>query len=166
MLKQALQFGLTTVGLAAISFMMLFGSGSVFAQGTGPTLPGGTPPPTTPDDTPPPAAPGDSPTPTTPSGGGSSSAVDDVTAGVEATGDAGSGPDVQEIVRTVIEILSWVVGVVAVIMVIIGGLRYVLSGGDANNTNAAKNTILYALIGLVIVAIAQLIVRFVLKQVT
>ena len=64
----------------------------------------------------------------------------------------------------IINIFSAVVGVIAVIMIIVGGLRYITSGGDAGNVSTAKNTIIYALVGLVIVALAQLIVHFVLTQ--
>jgi hypothetical protein len=69
-------------------------------------------------------------------------------------------------IATVINILSVIVGVIAVIMIIIGGFRYITSGGDSTKVGAAKNTILYALIGLIIVAIAQVIVRFVLGKAT
>jgi hypothetical protein len=55
---------------------------------------------------------------------------------------------------------------VAVVMIIIGGLKYITSGGDSGNVTGAKNTILYAIIGLVIVALAQFIVRFVLSKTT
>lgn len=73
---------------------------------------------------------------------------------------------IQRIIRTVINIFSLVVGVVSVIMIIIGGLKYITSGGDSGNLSGAKNTILYAIIGLVIVALAQVIVRFVLERTT
>lgn len=73
---------------------------------------------------------------------------------------------VQRIIRTVINVFSLVVGVVSVIMIIVGGLKYITSGGDSGNVTSAKNTILYALIGLVIVAMAQVIVRFVLARAT
>jgi hypothetical protein len=72
---------------------------------------------------------------------------------------------INSLIATIINILSLIVGVVSVIMIIIGGFRYITSGGDSNNVTAAKNTILYAIIGLVIVALAQTIVRFVLRQV-
>ena len=49
-------------------------------------------------------------------------------------------------------------------MIIIGGLRYITSNGDSGNVTNAKNTILYAIVGLVIVALAQLIVRFVVQR--
>ena len=70
------------------------------------------------------------------------------------------------LIRKVINLLSLVVGIVAVIMIIIGGLRYITSGGSDTGVTSAKNTILYAIIGLIIVALAQLLVRFVLRQVT
>ena len=72
---------------------------------------------------------------------------------------------VNSAVRTAINILSLIVGIIAVIMVIIGGLKYIISSGDSSNINSAKNTILYALIGLVIVALAQVLVRFVVTKV-
>jgi len=49
-------------------------------------------------------------------------------------------------------------------MIIIGGLRYITSGGDSNNVTGAKNTILYAIVGIVIVVAAQAIVSFILNR--
>ena len=80
--------------------------------------------------------------------------------------DADAEDRVNQIITTVINIFSLVVGVISVIMIIIGGLKYITSGGDSGNVTGAKNTILYAIIGLVVVALAQIIVRFVLTQVT
>jgi hypothetical protein len=65
--------------------------------------------------------------------------------------------------KTVVNILSLIVGILAVIMIIYGGLRYITSGGSSEGVGGAKNTIIYAIIGLVIVALAQLIVHFVLN---
>lgn len=67
-------------------------------------------------------------------------------------------------IRRIINILSAVVGIVAVIMIIVGGFRYITSGGNDTSVTGAKNTILYAIIGLIIVAMAQIIVHFVLKR--
>lgn len=64
----------------------------------------------------------------------------------------------------IINIFSIVVGAISVIMIIIGGFRYIISGGDSNGVTGAKNTILYAIVGLVIVLFAQVIVRFVLTN--
>ena len=84
--------------------------------------------------------------------------------------DCTTGDDTTEkinnLIRQIINLLSIIVGVVAVIMIIIGGLRYITSGGSDTGVTSAKNTILYAIIGLIIVALAQLLVRFVLRQVT
>lgn len=71
---------------------------------------------------------------------------------------------VNDVVKLVINTFSVVVGVASVIMIIVGGFKYVISSGDSNNINSAKNTILYAIIGLVIVALAQIIVKFVLAK--
>ncbi len=74
--------------------------------------------------------------------------------------------NVSNIIKTVINFFSFIVGVVAVIMIIVGGFRYITSGGDSGNVSSAKNTIIYAIIGLVVVALAQIIVQFVLNKVT
>lgn len=66
----------------------------------------------------------------------------------------------------IINIFSIVVGSVSVIMIIIGGFRYIISGGDSSGVSGAKNTILYAVVGLVIVLFAQVLVRFVITSVT
>lgn len=71
-----------------------------------------------------------------------------------------------KLVRTVINTLSIVVGAVSVVMIIIGGFRYVVSGGDSGGVSGAKNTILYALIGLIVVLFAQVLVQFVFKNAT
>lgn len=68
------------------------------------------------------------------------------------------------IIKTTINVVSIVVGLVAVIMIVFGGLKYITSGGESNNVSSAKNTIIYAIIGLVVVALAQFVVRFVLDK--
>jgi hypothetical protein len=75
-----------------------------------------------------------------------------------------SGSQINSVLATAINIFSFIVGFAAVIMVIVGGFKYITSAGDSASTSSAKNTILYAVIGLVIVAMAQVIVRFVLDQ--
>ena len=73
---------------------------------------------------------------------------------------------INNLVHTIVNLLSAIVGIVAVIMIIVGGLRYITSGGNDASVTGAKNTILYAIVGLVVVALAQLIVRFTLSKVT
>jgi hypothetical protein len=70
------------------------------------------------------------------------------------------------VIKRIINIFSIVVGAVSVVMIIIGGFRYIISGGDSTGVSGAKNTILYALVGLVIVLFAQVIVKFVVSNVT
>jgi hypothetical protein len=82
--------------------------------------------------------------------------------GTSACPDAQGG--VGNIIRTIVNILSVLIGAIAVIMIIIGGFRYITSGGKQESVGNAKNTILYAIIGLVIVALAQIIVHFVLNN--
>ncbi len=57
----------------------------------------------------------------------------------------------------------YIVGIIAVIMLIIGGIRYVISGGDSKKVTDAKNTILYAIIGLIIAFLSYAIVNFVIS---
>ena len=71
-----------------------------------------------------------------------------------------------DILKKIINILSVLVGAIAVIMIIIGGFRYVTSAGNDSSTGAARKTIMYAIIGLIIVALAQVIVHFVLNNIT
>ncbi|HEX5798453.1 MAG TPA: pilin [Candidatus Saccharimonadales bacterium] len=71
---------------------------------------------------------------------------------------------VNNIIALVINIFSIIVGVIAVIMIVYGGFRYITSGGDTTKVTASRNTILYAIIGLIIVALAQFIVKFVLQK--
>ncbi len=72
---------------------------------------------------------------------------------------------INNVVSAVINILSVIVGFVAVIMLIVAGLRYITANGDSNAAASARSGIVYALIGLVIVASAQILVHFVLKNV-
>lgn len=65
---------------------------------------------------------------------------------------------------TISNVLLFVIGAIAVIMIVIGGLRYVISGGDSSQVQAAKNTILYALIGVIIAILAYAIVNFVVAS--
>lgn len=102
-----------------------------------------------------------------PEEGGITGGLDCGSASVDEEGaDENAGTKVDNIIKTVINIFSIVVGVVSVIMIIVGGLKYITSGGDSGNVTGAKNTILYAIVGLVVVALAQIIVRFVLQRVS
>ncbi len=68
-------------------------------------------------------------------------------------------------VGTVINVLFYVAGAVAIIIMIIGGIRYITSTGDGKRIQASKDTILYAIAGLIIVILARAIVGFVVGQI-
>lgn len=61
--------------------------------------------------------------------------------------------------------ILYAIGVISVIMLIYGGLRYVISGGDSKKVTDAKNTIIYAIIGLIIAILSYAIVNFVISAV-
>ena len=66
--------------------------------------------------------------------------------------------------KQVTNTILYIVGIIAVVMLIIGGVKYLLSGGDAKKVTDAKNTVLYAIIGLVISFFAYAIVNFVITS--
>ena len=68
------------------------------------------------------------------------------------------------IFRTITNVLLFLIGAVSVIMLIIGGIRYTVSGGDSTAVTSAKNTILYAVIGIIVALLAYAIVNFVLTS--
>ncbi len=69
-----------------------------------------------------------------------------------------------EIIQIIVKTLFFLIGVVAVIMIIFGGIRYVLSGGDSNAVSAAKNIILYSAIGVVVAMLGYALVDFVVTR--
>jgi len=77
---------------------------------------------------------------------------------------ADPGTTVQNNVNFVITLFSWIVGIASVFMIIFGGFRFVTSGGDSGKVSSSRNTVLYAVIGLIVVAVAQIIVHFVLTK--
>lgn len=81
-------------------------------------------------------------------------------------GSSAAESSVNKLIQTVVNILSIVVGVVAVIMLIVSGFRFITGGSDTNSVAAARRTLIYALVGLVIVALAQFMVRAVLTTAT
>ncbi len=81
--------------------------------------------------------------------------------GTEQTGNLfGDGG----IFETVTNILLFLIGAISVIMLIIGGIRYVVSGGDQAAVTSAKNTILYAIVGIVVAFLAFAAVSFVIDS--
>jgi small-conductance mechanosensitive channel len=90
-------------------------------------------------------------------------------AGNSTTGSCPTPPghqaDINEIVARVINVLSSLTAVVAVIMIMVGGFRYITSAGDSAKATSARGTIFNSVIGLAIAVLAQVIVRFVLHAI-
>lgn len=72
---------------------------------------------------------------------------------------------VDKTLENIVNFLLWVVGILAVIMIIVGAIKYAASGGDSNKLTSAKNTLLYSVIGLVVALLSFGIVNFVMSQV-
>ena len=92
---------------------------------------------------------------------------DEACKGVEFVGgscDTDESAKVDSLVNDVVNILTVVVGVISVFMIMIAGFKYITSGGDSQKTSSAKDTILYAVIGIVVVVFAQVIVKFVINK--
>lgn len=89
-----------------------------------------------------------------------------ILAEVVKPGEVGDKTDtLNENVTNILNAVIGVLGIVAVIVIIIGGVTYMTSSGDAGKVKKAKDTILYGVIGLVVVALAFAIVNFVIKNV-
>ncbi len=94
------------------------------------------------------------------------SAKDCVTSGLTAAnGGTAVTTTPGSLIKNIVNILLFILGAIAVIMIIIGGLRYTTSNGDASHVKAAKDTILYAVIGLVVALLAYAIVNFVVTNI-
>lgn len=83
------------------------------------------------------------------------------------TGDCKSeGVTINRVLEVVLNLLSAVAAIAAIIMIMISGMRYVTSAGDSAGVQGAKNTIIYAIVGLIIVAVSQAIVQIVINRTT
>ena len=71
-----------------------------------------------------------------------------------------SGADLPNAIQTILNNIILVAGTIAVVFIVVGGVYYITSSGDANKVKKAKDTILYACIGLIICALAFAIVNF------
>lgn len=91
-------------------------------------------------------------------------AKNQVLIGVGETDKNCDGSGVTDFVATIVDIISLIIGVAAIIVIIISGFKYITSGGDSSKVSSAKSTLIYALVGVAIAAVAQLLVHFVLFQ--
>lgn len=88
-----------------------------------------------------------------------------VQSGVTSAGGSSSTTDIGTLIKTIVNLLLFILGAVAVIMIVIGGIKYTVSNGDSSAVTSAKNTILYAVVGLIVALMAYAIVNFVLNHV-
>lgn len=89
-----------------------------------------------------------------------------VQGGVDAAKGDLSGVALNTSVTNIINLIIFSTGIIAVVVIIIGGIRYVVSQGDEKSIEGAKNTILYAVVGLIVAVLAYAIVNFVLTGLT
>lgn len=83
----------------------------------------------------------------------------------QPTTTANGTAKINNLITDIVNIFSAVVGIISVIMIIVGGFQYITSGGDTGKVGTAKTTIIYAIVGLIVVAFAQFLVQFVLNKV-
>lgn len=81
-----------------------------------------------------------------------------------STCDPEAEKKVQSTVVKAIDMFATIIGIIAVVMMLIAGVRYVTSQGESSAINGAKNTIIYAIVGLVVAVLAKAIVQFVLTK--
>ncbi len=101
-----------------------------------------------------------------------SSALNDLCTGINSTSAptggssscTGSNTSISSIASTIVNVFTYIVGIISVLMLIIAGFRYVTSGGESSKVSSAKNTLIYAIVGIVIVIAAQVIVSFVANK--
>ena len=94
-------------------------------------------------------------------GGSNTCSKGQVLQGVEQAGSC-NGSGVQSTLGAAVNILSIIVGAAAVVMIVVSGYKYIISGGDSTKVASAKSTLIYALVGIAVAALAQLLVHFVL----
>ena len=90
-------------------------------------------------------------------------ATTEISNGIDATGQK-SGNSLQDNLARIVNVLLFLIGAIAVIVIIIGGLKYVTSDGDSSKIKSAKDTILYAVVGIIIALLAYALVNFVITS--
>jgi len=93
-----------------------------------------------------------------------SSPADQIQGGIDDISPEDNGASLEDSIGIIVNILLFLLGAIAVIMIVIGGIRYATSNGDQSAITSAKNTILYAVIGLVVAIMAYAIVNFVIQS--
>lgn len=92
------------------------------------------------------------------------SAKTEMQAGLGQVND-GNSTDLTFNVKNLVNTLLYILGAIAVIMIVVGGIRYTTSAGDSSRVKAAKDTVMYSVVGLVVALFAFAIVNFVLTNI-
>lgn len=77
--------------------------------------------------------------------------------------DPVTGPN--GVIRKVTQVIATIAGAAAVIIIVLSGIRYITSGGDAEGVSRAKKTIIFAAVGLIVIVMAQALINFVLNRI-
>jgi type IV secretion system pilin len=85
-------------------------------------------------------------------------------ANAESSVCAARNDDAPSMVKTVINILLYVLGIISVVMIVIGGIRFATADGDPSGVKSARNTVVYSVVGLVVALLSFAIVNYVLGQ--
>lgn len=93
-----------------------------------------------------------------------SGAANCINDGLKSTGGSSSKTDIGDVITTIVNVLLFLIGALAVIMIIVGGIKYTVSNGDSSAVSSAKNTIMYAVVGLLVAIFAYAIVNFVITR--
>lgn len=92
-------------------------------------------------------------------------AKDEVKKGADMTNSGGSAKqDLPDVITTIINVMLFIAGALAVIMIIYGGIRYITAHGDEKQVKVAKDTIVYSVVGLIIAIIAYALVTFIFNR--
>ena len=84
--------------------------------------------------------------------------------GISQTGGDCTDTKVNTVIQTAVSLLSYIAGVAAVIMIIVASFKFITANGDSGNISSARSTLVYALIGIAVAALAQFFVKFVLSN--
>ena len=92
-------------------------------------------------------------------------AKDEVKKGADMTNSGGSAKqDLPDVITTIINVMLFIAGALAVIMIIYGGIRYITAHGDEKQVKVAKDTIVYSVVGLIIAIVAYALVTFIFNR--
>lgn len=82
----------------------------------------------------------------------------------EICSSADASSDVSNIVKTITDVMFFIIGALAVVMIIYSGIRYTTSAGNPAGVTAAKNSLTYSIVGLVVAILSYAIVNFIVSQ--